>query len=229
MDKTTNPAGRGGSTREALIRATITIVGREGFDAASTRAISEAAGVNQALIGYHFGGKPGLYLAALRCIADSVVGRMGPLVDAIEAELERGGASGKREPSAARAIELLHGLTDGIVEMLAGDESSAWARVILREQQDPSEGFDILYEGFMHRFLGVVAQLVRLARGGRSPRDADRLTALTIVGQALVFRAARTTVLREMGWKGIAQQEIRAIQAELRRNVAAMLAQKETR
>ncbi|HET6470821.1 MAG TPA: TetR family transcriptional regulator, partial [Pseudomonadales bacterium] len=42
---------RGDQTREALIDAAIEIFGRDGFRAASTRSIADAAGVNQALIG----------------------------------------------------------------------------------------------------------------------------------------------------------------------------------
>ena len=220
---TTMTSTRGDTTREALIRAAIEIFGRDGFGAASTRAISESAGVNQALIGYHFGGKPGLYLAALKFIADSVTARMGPLVGAIETELGADEATSASEKSARRALALLHGLTDALVQMLTSDESSAWARLILREQQDPSEGFDVLYENVMHRILGVTARLVARVRGGEAASEQCKLTALTIVGQALVFRAARAAVLREMGWKRLAPAEIDAIKAELRRNVAAIL------
>lgn len=216
-------AARGDTTREALIKAAIEIFGRDGFGAASTRAISESARVNQALIGYHFGGKPGLYLAALKFIADSVMARMGPFVTAIETELAADEDAAPSENSAERSLELLHGLTDAFVQMLTSDESSAWARLILREQQDPSEGFDILYEGVMHRILGVTARLVARTRGHGIAAEQCRLTALTILGQALVFRVARAAVLREMQWTRLTPTEIGDIQAELRRNVAALL------
>lgn len=224
--ETPMPLTRGDTTRDALIKAAIEIFGRDGFSAASTRAISEAAGVNQALIGYHFGGKPGLYLAALKFIADSVVERMGPLVATIETELAAG--AGRRKQAAERALALLHELTDAFVRMLTSDDSQAWARLILREQQDPSEGFDVLYEGIMHRMLGVTAQLVARARPAASPEQC-KLTAVTILGQALVFRAARAAVMREMSWTRVSAAEIEAIQAELRRNVAAMLTAEKAR
>ncbi|MEJ2402097.1 MAG: CerR family C-terminal domain-containing protein, partial [Xanthomonadales bacterium] len=51
----------------------------------------------------------------------------------------------------------------------------------------------------------------------------EKLMAVTILGQALVFRAARTAVLREMGWGEMTAVEVDAIKATLRRNVAAML------
>lgn len=219
----TMTATRGDATREALIKAAIEIFGRDGFDAASTRAISESAAVNQALIGYHFGGKPGLYLAALKFIADSVTARMGPLVASIEAELTTDADAPPSKKSAQRGLELLHGLTDAFVQMLTSDESSAWARLILREQQDPSEGFDILYEGVMHRILGATTELVARVRHGGATPEQCKLTAVTILGQALIFRAARAAVMREMKWTRLTPTEINDIQAELKRNVAAIL------
>jgi TetR/AcrR family transcriptional regulator, regulator of cefoperazone and chloramphenicol sensitivity len=222
---TTNPpTSRGDSTREALIRAAIEVFGRDGFDAASTRAISEAAGVNLALIGYHFGGKPGLYLAALEFIAARVTARLGPLVESIEAALsaERGKRRDKR--AAQNALTALMELLDAFVGMLASDESTAWARLILREQQNPSEGFDVLYRGFMHRVLGVTAELVARAQNrGRTAAEC-RLTAFTILGQAIVFRAARAAVMREMQWQALGSRELEIIKAQLRRNVAAIVA-----
>ena len=63
MAKASPKVERGDITREAFIQAAIEIFGRDGFHAASTRAIAERAGANQALIGYHFRGKLGLYKA----------------------------------------------------------------------------------------------------------------------------------------------------------------------
>lgn len=79
---------RGDATREALISAAIAVFSRDGFHDASTRAIAEPAGVQHALIGYHFPGKEGLYLAAFEHIAQ-LVGRLGPVVDGIEETLAK--------------------------------------------------------------------------------------------------------------------------------------------
>jgi AcrR family transcriptional regulator len=214
---------RGDETRAALIRAAIDVFGRDGFDAASTRALSQAAGVNQALIGYHFGGKPGLYLAALEFIADSVSARMGPLVSAIERELSADAGGPPDTSLAQRSLDLLHDLLGAFIEMLTSEQSAAWARLILREQQDPSDGFDILYEGVMRRILGTTARLIARVRGGDATAAQCRLTAVTILGQALIFRAARAAVLREMKWTGTNQAELKQIKSELKRNVSAIL------
>ena len=216
-------AARGDATREALVASAIEVFGRDGFGAASTRAISQAAGVNQALIGYHFGGKPGLYTAVLRHIAESVRARLGPLLDAVEMELapEQEGSDPGQE--ARQALDLLHQLTDALVQLLTSNESAPWARLILSEQQEPSDGFDILYDGFMNRVFTITARLVRRVRKGKLDERQAKLTAATILGQALVFRAARTAVMREMEWDELKPAEVENIKAMLRRNVAAML------
>ena len=73
---------RGDLTRDALIQAAMAVFGRDGFHATTTRAIAEEAKVNQALIGYHYGGKEGLYLAMFEHIAGQLGQRLDPLVDA---------------------------------------------------------------------------------------------------------------------------------------------------
>jgi len=108
--------------------------------------------------------------------------------------------------------------------MLTSDESAAWARLILREQQDPGDGFEVLYSGVMSRLLGVMAALVGGVRGIEPSAPESRMTALSILGQALIFRTARAGVMRQMGWERIGPDQVATIQAEVRRNVTAILA-----
>jgi len=75
----------------------------------------------------------------------------------------------------------------------------------------------------MRRMLTVTTQLVRRVRQGKTGEQQAKLTAVTILGQALVFRAARTAVMRQMGWDKLGPAEVETIKAMLRRNVAAML------
>lgn len=53
------------STQRKLLRAAADAFAAQGYDAASTRTIADRAGVNIALIAYHFGAKDGLYEAVL--------------------------------------------------------------------------------------------------------------------------------------------------------------------
>src|SRR5690606_39441765 len=80
---------RGEGTRAALIEAATRVFGRDGFHAATTKAIAREAGANQALISYHFGGKEGLYTAVVEHIVESMGARIGPVVAEVEAERRR--------------------------------------------------------------------------------------------------------------------------------------------
>jgi hypothetical protein len=46
---------------------------------------------------------------------------------------------------------------------------------------------------------------------------------MTVMGQALVFRAARAAVVRHLGWTTVGDAEVDAIQARVAANVAAVL------
>jgi AcrR family transcriptional regulator len=219
------PPRTGEATRDALVSAAIDVFARNGYNGASTRAIAEAAGVNQALIGYHFRGKSGLYLAVFEHIATLIERRVGPIVTAIEAELATDLASAATAATSARCLDALRRLTNGFAALLTSDESAAWASLILREQQNPSEGFDLLYERFMSRVLGVIRALVGHIRGTDPDAVETRLTALTIAGQVLVFRAARAAVMRQMAWQTIGPDELERIQQTIHLNLDAILAQ----
>src|ERR1700689_4995632 len=61
---------RGEETRAALVAAALTLLGDKGFEATSTREIAAAAGVNVAMIAYHFGGKDGLRRACAEFVGE---------------------------------------------------------------------------------------------------------------------------------------------------------------
>lgn len=219
MNTTPGPS-RGDATRDALVAAALEVFGRDGFHAAGTRSIAQAAGVNQALIAYHFGGKQGLYLAVFEHIAAQVLERQRPAIEAIEAALavpDDGGDAGARQ---ARYFPLLLRLLDGLAAMLTSRESAVWAQLILREQQQPTSAFTLLYERVLGPLLRLLARLVQRLRG---TGDDVRLEVATIIGQVLVFRAANAAVLRLMDWGEIGEAELAAIRRQIRDNLAAQL------
>jgi AcrR family transcriptional regulator len=77
MAKTTR-AEQSERTKNKLIRATRDLVVKGGWSGASSRAIARRAGVNLALINFHFGGKVKLFEATLdQCVAN-VASTYGP-------------------------------------------------------------------------------------------------------------------------------------------------------
>jgi len=216
---TDNPsaAARGSGTRDALIQAGIEAFGRDGFDAVSIRRIAESAGANPAMISYHFGGKEGLYAAAVQHIADQIGARMGPIVESVKESLQQ------EEPTAEASFRGLCRIADGLLTMMTRPESAAWARIILREQQDPSAQFDLLYEGVMGRVLAITAELHAHIRGAARPGAEDRLGVILLVAQVAFFRTNHAAVLRAMGWTEIEDRQRALIRQALFRNYANIL------
>lgn len=216
---------RGDHTREALITAAIGIFGRDGFHAASTRAIAEAANVNQALIGYHFGGKQGLYEAVFAHIAQQVMQHLRPIVERIEALLDAPGPVADAADRREHYFQPLLQLVNGMVVLIASEQSATWAQLIVREQVASGPAFDVLYEGFIGRVLDLLTRLVERLRGhdGDTPAADARLLVATVLGQIMVFRAARVGVMRLMGWTGIGPAELKVIQQRLRENLIKQL------
>jgi TetR/AcrR family transcriptional regulator len=60
------------ATREALMYAGSELFAAHGYDGASVEMIAEKAGVNKAMISYHFGGKKGLHTAIMASTFDEV-------------------------------------------------------------------------------------------------------------------------------------------------------------
>lgn len=227
MNDIIKPADRGDTTRRALIEAAIAEFARDGFHAASTREIARSSGANQALIGYHFGGKEGLYLAAFQFINEQIQARVGPAVGPIEehlAQLDDGAAltKGQREQCIAHLMQLV----EGMARLHTDPHTMPWAQLILREQQAPTKAFDILYEGFMSRYLDLVTRLIQHLRPNMS-RDEAGLGVLTVLGQILIFRIARSTLLRHMGWQSVGPAEFDLILKQIKANLTAMLQSKD--
>lgn len=218
----TPTALRGDATREALIGAAMAIFARDGFDAASTRAIAEQAGINQALIGYHFGGKEGLYLAVFDHISAHVQLRISPIVQEMGGLLATAPAATTTAARRKRWLPPILALVDATLSMLLSPETEYWAQLMLREQARPTAAFDNIYNSFMGQTLELLTELAMKLRS-ETDRTAARLQVIGILGQVIVWRAARATTLRLLDWKAIDAREIDKIKQAMRQSITAQL------
>ncbi|MFC0681740.1 TetR/AcrR family transcriptional regulator [Lysobacter korlensis] len=75
-------------TRDRLLGAAVQLIGEVGWHSVSTRLVADRAGVNQALVHYHFRSVSGLLIAATTATADTMLTRVAdelagqPSVDA---------------------------------------------------------------------------------------------------------------------------------------------------
>src|SRR5262245_18424735 len=68
-------------TRDALLAAGADLFAERGHEGVRIWAIAQRAGVNKAMISYHFGGKRRLYLAIMRATFSEIVARVEQLAD----------------------------------------------------------------------------------------------------------------------------------------------------
>ncbi|OYY91520.1 MAG: hypothetical protein B7Y45_02890 [Sphingomonas sp. 28-66-16] len=197
---------------DPLLESAIDHFGRDGFDAASTRAIATAANVAMSTITYRHGGKEGLYLAAAGYIADQIGVQIRPVLD-LQFD----------DP-----VEHVVALVGGMANLMLRDEAESWSRFIMREQMQPTAAFDLLWQNAMQHVVMLIERRFAEATGEGDPRAA-RIAAMTLIGQALVFRAARAGVLRALDRPIIDEADMAMIHARIETNVRAILHRSETR
>ena len=218
MSETRSNRSGADETREALVRAGLTLFGRDGFAATSTRAIAAMAGANVASIAYHFGGKEGLRQAC----AEAVASRISHVA----------GAAAQFDPNGdpQRAHAFLEGVIDRFIDqIIANPEGRSLSSFILREIGEQGAVFDVL----LNRFIAPVhSGLCRVfaAAAGSDPASADtRLAVFALAGQLQYFRIGQPVVLARMGWETIGRAEREQLARTVKANLAGMIAARRER
>jgi TetR/AcrR family transcriptional regulator len=165
-------------TREALLTAGTDLFADRGFDGVPVEDIARKAGVNKAMINYHFGGKRQLYLAIVRTTFSDIVSRVERLADS-------------REP----APDVLRTLVAVVAEM-ATRRHPHFPAMMLRELLTGGKQLAPEIIAYPLRVAEVVRRIVeRGIREGAFRRVDPLLTHLSVVGSLLFFFA--TTSVRE--------------------------------
>lgn len=126
------------------MRAGTELFARNGFDGVSVEAIAEKAGVNKAMISYHFGGKRGLHTAILTTTFDEVASAVRAL-----------GEAGKTAPLQLAAF------IDLVLE-LSTTRRPAFPALFLREALSPDR---MDREVFPHVAVVIRTVMDAIARG----------------------------------------------------------------
>ncbi len=198
--------------QDRLLETAIREFGTHGYEGVSTRQIACAAGTAMSTITYHYGGKEQLYHAAAERVASDMAEAFAGVLDP-PAEVrtdERGGARDE-----------LHRLLGRFVEKMANAGMSDHSLFIVREQMSPTAAFDALYSGLLGRLVLRLRQLVGAATG--CGEDEAAYVALTLMGQAVVLRSSRATVLRLLAIPAIDTTCIADFRAQVAFNIDAIL------
>jgi AcrR family transcriptional regulator len=210
-------------TRQRLIRAAVSVFGSQGFEGASTRCIAALAGTNISSIAYHFGGKENLYLA----VADSIAQEIGKMADEVEASLadERERIrDGTLPPEAAVALlQRLWG--DWLDDLLINKKHEhEWTWFLVREQLNPTEAFDRIYDTTIVRFHNLLAELIGCIQQRPAQSLNVKLQAVLFFGKMLSFERERATVARYLGWETLDEMAQDTIRVAVNEEVARLRA-----
>jgi AcrR family transcriptional regulator len=196
-------------TRQALKGAAAALFARRGFKGATADAIARKAGVNKAMINYHFGGKRGLYTAIIREPFLALLGR-----------LEGVGASSAPPADKLRAFVSVFAETVAL--------APGFPAMLLREIVSGGEHLDREVFGFITSILGAVRGMVEAGVREGSFRPVDPvLTHISLIGSLIFFFATeefRRRALAEARIKPVApgaEQYVRHLQDIITRGLVA--------
>jgi AcrR family transcriptional regulator len=205
-------SGQGQDTRARMIQAAIEVFGSLGYDGASTRQLAETAGVNQAAIPYHFGGKRELYLAAAQAIADYARSRIDPVIAALHA------------PDGADPTGRIDAAISSFFRILAGDEEpAAWTDFFVRCEREADDAFHIIHLQAVARFQSALIDAVAAATGAAPDTEDLKLRVAIVLGAVANFRTMRNVMLSSLGWDKLDADRMRQLETAIRRFALAEL------
>lgn len=200
--------GNEDSTQTRLLEAGLRIFGLNGYEGVRTRTLADEAGVNQSAIPYYFGGKKGLYLAVARRLTTAVQDDFLKQALIETEEIEK-----RSKEEAAEALKKV--MTQFSKTMIGNHEANARSVFIAREQMQPTEAYDILYEQFFQPLHQMIAVLVSKLMDLDAKDPKTILIAHAIVGQSVAFSVAKETYLRRQGIQDLDEVHIALIAKEL--------------
>lgn len=192
-------------TKKRLIQAGIEIFAANGFNGTTTRMLAEKANANLSAIPYHFQSKEGLYLAVFEHISD----RISTNLDTTLCKVNDLAPPPNHDPEKARSL-LQEFLTAEIEFVCGSPEAELFAQIILREQMSPSSAFDIIYPKNIKPILDALSRIIAMITGETIQRT-TLFQAFIIMGQIIMFRAARETICRHLGLDGYSRAETEEI------------------
>lgn len=216
----TKPLGRkaqGEETRGILIRTGARLFAMNGYHGVSMRTLAAEAEVNLATVGYHFGGKPGLYEAILDDII-SMRDEIFPSADEVQEQL--GGTEGDRHAQAEAVSWFINKLVYGIL----GEEDHIWpAFIISRELAQPSEQYSKLETEFFDPSFKAIHVLVESVLPNDTDYEEKIITAHSIIGMVVKFLEGFNIVTTRLNWDNYEGHGVEKIAAVLSKRIRGFL------
>jgi AcrR family transcriptional regulator len=215
---------RGAESRERQIVVAAELFASRGFNGVSVRDVAAAADVNVAAISYHFGGKQGLYQAALERLMEEMAPVGRPVIEHINGLFEDG------PPDKLVLRESMEFVVRHILStMLSGDLPQWVTQTVLREFQQPTPDYRPMLDERVLPLHQAIRRLVAAALDIDSTTPNAILSSHAVMGQIMVFAATRGVILEELAWNdfsdGRLEQVIEAASAGVLRAIGLQIEQ----
>ncbi len=207
---------KGEETRQRILDMALKAFGEASFKAATTRRISQAAGVSLPTLQYYFGGKEGLY----RACAEAIVERYRHRTAAAAAKAAEALNEDRTAETARVHLKALIGALAGF--LVGSKEAERWAQFVARELRDPGPAFEILYESLWRPGVELTARLIARVLGRPESDPAARIQALLLISSLLAFQSGRSISLRTMHWSTIGREELAMVLSGLDAQIDAI-------
>lgn len=210
---------RGEIARGRLIAAGLKVFSEVGYEAASTRDLAAAAGVNIAAIPYYFRNKEGLYHAIIDHIIDHYQEGLGYELNSIRESLKNDHIpQAEYQALLDRYMRTLIRFT-----LQSSSERAQITHIYIREQFDRTSAFDRMYNGFVRDAQKTIITLVGRIIGTNLAETDVKLITQTLYGQIWVFKLSQQTILHNMGWTKYGDKEMAEIERIIMSHINMLL------
>ncbi len=170
-------------TRTRLIESAILQFAAKGFDGTGIREIAKGAQANSALVTYHFCGKEGLYLEALKAIFSRKVSPVSLL-----AEVPPAGSPGARQAALQGLQDYIRAFINELMSCSGSDPVDEAAMVLMaREMQAPRPASVPLLLEHVKPYVSHLMNCLQVLRPDLNEEDLFAM-GVSIQGQMLHFR-----------------------------------------
>lgn len=142
------------STKERLLLAGFELFSKHGFEATTTRMLSQKTGANNAAVHFHFGSKEALYEAVLNLVAEKAVGYFAPFRQSLEEARSQGPLS------AGEAWKFIEAYVDMLIRILQTPAYRDVHNLQRTEQHFPIHGRRPLSEAILTHCESLLSSLL---------------------------------------------------------------------
>jgi len=193
--KSMSRKAQGEETRATLISVGARLFAQNGYHGVSMRMLAAEAGVNLATVGYHFGGKAGLYEAILQSLID-IRNDIFPTPEEVEEKVREAGAT----PEAKG--EVSDWFLTRLIQGMLGHEHDHWpVFIISRELAQPTDLYPKLDTEFFNPAQQTLVSFVSSMLGEDVDEEENFIVAHTIIGMLTKFLEGYNYVIPRLGWE----------------------------